>query len=721
MTPPFRIGVRGKLLGLLGGTALVSLLLACVVFVVYDRRSFSEAKQRTLAVLTGSVAQSAFGPTAFGDPDSAKVILNVLEGEASAQSGAIFSKDGSLLVEWRRQGSRYPVPIPSVAVDGFASGKLIISRPIENAEGRTGTLVVVFSTDDIAQRTQRFVLLAGGVLLVSVLFALGLATVSHRLITRPVTLLSAAARQVREHKDFGARAARVTDDELGDLTDMFNNMLTTIQTRDRELESYRHNLEELVRSRTADLERRNGEMRVVMDNVGQGMVTIGVTGELAAERSAVFDRWFDSPAPGTGFGAMVEHHDPQFGPWFELCLDQLRDGLMPPELTLMQMPRRFVANHRTYDVAYTPILADGKIERLLVIVTDMTDAIQREATEREQREMIELFQRINIDRGGVQAFLSEAATLLEGIRRERDPVVERRLVHTLKGNCAIYGLDSYAMLAHDVESELAETGGALTAPQRERLVRVWKETMTRVGALLGGQQAETVAVGRGEILDLIRRASDPGVIAGTLRNWLLEPARLQLERLARQANGLAPRLGKPALDIEVDDGGVRLEADAWRSFWAAAVHVVRNAVDHGVETAEERQSVGKPAAGKLTFTARREGSQIELTFSDDGRGIDWEKLRERAIRGGLPHHTQQDLINAMHMDGVSTRSTATEISGRGIGLGALRAEINRRGGRITVESTPGVGTTFRYTFDEQQIHGIKSERRYSQSLLPFLS
>src|SRR4051812_559032 len=104
------LSVRSKLIALAVGTALLALLLACASFVYYDRVSYAEAKRSTLSVLADSVSQSAFGPTAFQDKDSAIVILKVLEAEPSAEAGNIYDQEGALLAGWTRKGTRTHLP-----------------------------------------------------------------------------------------------------------------------------------------------------------------------------------------------------------------------------------------------------------------------------------------------------------------------------------------------------------------------------------------------------------------------------------------------------------------------------------------------------------------------------------------------------------------------------------------------------------------------------------
>jgi two-component system chemotaxis sensor kinase CheA len=210
-------------------------------------------------------------------------------------------------------------------------------------------------------------------------------------------------------------------------------------------------------------------------------------------------------------------------------------------------------------------------------------------------------------------------------------------------------------------------------------------------------------------------------LAAHVASWLHDPVARRLERLGQQAAAVAARLGRPAPSIAIETDGLRVAGDGWSPFWASMVHVVRNAVDHGIEPADERVRAGKPAAGHLELRGRREGRTLVFSVRDDGRGIDWEAVRARALTFGMPAGSRPDLIEALFADGLSTRSEASEMSGRGVGLGALRQVVRDLGGAVDVESEPGRGTTFRFSFEEQATAAImlSRPRSRSSSLLPF--
>jgi two-component system chemotaxis sensor kinase CheA len=180
-------------------------------------------------------------------------------------------------------------------------------------------------------------------------------------------------------------------------------------------------------------------------------------------------------------------------------------------------------------------------------------------------------------------------------------------------------------------------------------------------------------------------------------SWSREPARTRLARLGEQVTSLAKRLGKPSPLIEIAPTKLRLPTKKWAPLLTSLAHVVRNVVDHGLESEDERRAAGKPMPPRVRFSLHADAKgAVVLSIADDGRGIAWEKIRERARALGLPHETQADLEEALYADRVSSMQEATETSGRGVGMGAVRAAVQACGGTLHVASAPGVGTTFRF-------------------------
>jgi two-component system chemotaxis sensor kinase CheA len=171
-----------------------------------------------------------------------------------------------------------------------------------------------------------------------------------------------------------------------------------------------------------------------------------------------------------------------------------------------------------------------------------------------------------------------------------------------------------------------------------------------------------------------------------------------LDTLPRLARELARQTGK---SVEVELGGAELELD--RSILDRLgdplVHLVRNAVDHGLESPAARLAAGKPEAGCITVEARREKNSIRISVADDGGGIDLAAVRARAVEQGTLHPDlaadlpPEEIAALVFRPGLSTRSEVSDISGRGVGMDAVKSTVESLGGHVELRSQPGRGTT----------------------------
>ncbi len=150
--------------------------------------------------------------------------------------------------------------------------------------------------------------------------------------------------------------------------------------------------------------------------------------------------------------------------------------------------------------------------------------------------------------------------------------------------------------------------------------------------------------------------------------------------------------------MEIDGGNLEVDRGVLDRITGPLEHLVRNAVAHGIETATERRSLGKSATGRVRMDLSQQGNTLQLQISDDGRGLNYARIRERAIAAGLltldAHADEAALAELIFEPGFSTASKVTELSGRGIGMDAVRAAVIALGGHLKVLSEPGTGTRF---------------------------
>jgi two-component system chemotaxis sensor kinase CheA len=175
------------------------------------------------------------------------------------------------------------------------------------------------------------------------------------------------------------------------------------------------------------------------------------------------------------------------------------------------------------------------------------------------------------------------------------------------------------------------------------------------------------------------------------------PVRSVLTRLPRLVRDVAAKCGKK---VELFTAGEETELDrsVIEEISDPLVHILRNAVDHGIETPEERRAAGKPETGTVTVTAWNQETYIYLSVKDDGKGIDTRTLRNKAVEKGLVSRevaeaaTEDQAVQYIFFAGLSTAKQVSDVSGRGVGMDIVRTNIERLNGQITVHSTPGKGS-----------------------------
>ena len=169
------------------------------------------------------------------------------------------------------------------------------------------------------------------------------------------------------------------------------------------------------------------------------------------------------------------------------------------------------------------------------------------------------------------------------------------------------------------------------------------------------------------------------------------------ERLYRILRQTAKELNKKA-NLEIRGGQTELDRGVLEKLVAPLEHLLRNAIDHGIEDRADRIAASKPEIGEVAITVRQEGNEIALTLADDGRGLPLDEIKSKAIASGMigkgADPAQAQLIEAIFAPGFTTAQEVTQISGRGIGMDVVKNAITSLGGRVEVATTPGQGTIF---------------------------
>nr|MDJ0514601.1 chemotaxis protein CheW [Methyloceanibacter sp.] len=221
-----------------------------------------------------------------------------------------------------------------------------------------------------------------------------------------------------------------------------------------------------------------------------------------------------------------------------------------------------------------------------------------------------------------------------------------------------------------------------------------------------------LVLARNQLLDVAARSDVPALAAPLQRlssvtvelqdaimKARMQPIANAWQKLPVLVRTLSTELGKP-IEIEMSGGDKELDRQVLEAIKDPLTHMVRNAADHGLETPHERIALGKPGTGRICLRASQQGGSVVIEVTDDGRGLDVEGVRRKALANGLATTSELDVLDDAEIckfifePGFTTAETVSEISGRGIGMDVVRSNIESIGGTVRLASTSARGTTF---------------------------
>jgi two-component system chemotaxis sensor kinase CheA len=354
----------------------------------------------------------------------------------------------------------------------------------------------------------------------------------------------------------------------------------------------------------------------------------------------------------------------------------------------------------------------GRLAGILVVAVDRTaETAALKAIEMREVRANRLL-RIAQDRNGFLHFLDEFKTAFTGLDTMAADDFARSL-HTLKGRAAFFWLKDLAAELNALEQAIHDNppGSTVSIPNLAKhalpsLENYIEDARITAREIWGGgfdREGETRSIELERIYSFAKSLReklhpDPGLAEQAVRSCLYELAALPVSEIVRnfdnQLQDFGLKAGIKLAPVRFEGDDLRILPEAYSGVFESFVHIARNIIDHGIEPPEQRAVFGKPKEGHVVIHAEPVADKpfFMLSISDDGAGIDTAGLRSKFSLPELSDHDISQSIFGMH---VTMRGHASDISGRGIGLNAVKAEIEKLGGTIEVVSIKGKGTTFR--------------------------
>ena len=274
-------------------TCTVALLLACASFALYEVLTFRTELTRNISTLAEILANNTVGPLQFDDQTSAGEILGALRAEPNVIEAILYDQQGKEFSRYLQKGMKAEEPSPSERHDGLheKDGYLLLFAPVIHKGERIGTVYLKSALHVVTTRAKQYSAIGASVLLMASLVALLLSNRLQRMVSEPILRLARTARTVATEKDYALRVQTENEDELGQLIDGFNEMLTEIQRRDAALQKAHDSLEKRVEERTAELEKSLSVLHATLESTADGLLVVDQNGRVISYNKKFVQMW----------------------------------------------------------------------------------------------------------------------------------------------------------------------------------------------------------------------------------------------------------------------------------------------------------------------------------------------------------------------------------------------------------------------------------------------
>ncbi|MDR3541423.1 MAG: [Fe-Fe] hydrogenase large subunit C-terminal domain-containing protein [Desulfosporosinus sp.] len=507
-----------------------------------------------------------------------------------------------------------------------------------------------------------------------------------------------------------------------------------IEEANAELELLNDGLEQTVALRTQSI-------RNLLDNAGQGFLSFGSDLLIHNEYSSECTKIFARDIHGLRFSQLIFSEDVGQENFLASLLVKVLNNNDPlfREIYLPLLPTEVTIDSRVISIEYKLIEAEnGSESYYMVILTDITDRRTLETKIEQERNLLKMVVNVVLNyvdfNQTTKEYINFCERRLQEILDNRnkatlaDKVTEIfRHVHTFKGSFAQLGLSSVVANLHDLETEIELLKKNLVAYDltltdvedffAEFSLQTWlDDDISGLQDILGQDffsKDDELVIDGSKLIEIEKKIEtiltpvECKILIPELRKLRYKSFDWLLKSYPEYVANLAERLEKSVYVLIKQDDPILVNPDRFYDFSKSLIHIFRNAVDHGLESVYERLEEGKEEFGIITCTISETEKQVCLSITDDGRGIDAENLRNKAVASRLRTKeevnlmTDEEAIQLIFEDGLSTKDDVNDLSGRGVGLAAVLSELNKLGGSVVVKTELGVGSGFNFCLPKE--------------------
>ena len=517
-------------------------------------------------------------------------------------------------------------------------------------------------------------------------------------------------------KTFGEDAFRVIK-PIGDLASAYLMMRETYCLVD--------DLEQVVNNRTQ-------AVRNLLDNVGQGLLTFGKDYAVHLDYSYECQRIFGTGIEAQAFPRLIYPDNKEEAGFVEQilqevfhCNDAYKTGVY-----LSLLPKEILYDGRYINLEYKMVknIYSPSEKAVMVLITEITERRRLEDQIKEDAQVIRMVATVAGNFTGFMECVKEfqyfyGSKLHEIIERNQSVSAIYadvfREIHTYKGSFSQFEMQSSVENLGAMETALAYIGSNLSSFTRKELcafiysfdiIDFLNKDIEILREKLGSHflsMGEMIYVEKRRLYEIEKEViqtcspMECRVLLPLIKRLKYKSFKEMMSTYPDYTVKLAERLEKPINAFSIAGDDLLVDSEKYSAFVKALVHIFRNCVDHGLEGIEKRLEFGKPEIGNISCTIHNHNNQLEICIEDDGGGINFDQIRVKAVACGLFSEEQAQgmeekaLIDLIYRDSFTTKDKITDVSGRGMGLSAVKYELEKLGGTIEVYTEKNKGTIFR--------------------------
>ncbi|OYZ23857.1 MAG: hypothetical protein B7Y39_03085 [Bdellovibrio sp. 28-41-41] len=489
-----------------------------------------------------------------------------------------------------------------------------------------------------------------------------------------------------------------------------------LKTARNQLELYSKDLEFIVRQRTAEIQDLNVLMKALLDSLNQAFFVFDVNGLCAPLYSkACLDILGVAPS-GLNIWDVLKIK-PAKVDGFKNWLFTVFSEMLPFDDLKPLGPENIPRDLKSISLDYFPIRSeDGKIDKIVCVGSDVTDLVVAKNQAEQDREKVQSILKMIQNKKELRMFLLETKNHLQTLNSEftllnADPTHNRdsilRILHTIKGGAATFSYNTLKEVTHELEEKMQphEPTAASNVMIADLKKKIESESASitafyqDVFGELSTHDDDNIVFNQSEIQRMLRLQKIEDVRSFLEEKLYFQPVKNLVSQYPIVIEKTAQLLEKAIYPLVVKNENTLIPLKVFDSFFNSFIHVIRNSVDHGIESPTIRSKFDKDQKGLLTIEfsiVEKNRKFLQIKYRDDGQGVNASHIRAKLTQKKIPHShlSDNEVILFIFNPSFSTRDNVTETSGRGVGLDAVKYEVDQLGGTIQINTEVSKYTEF---------------------------